>query len=159
MNIRMTYSEQSMKIELRPIKERISDNAEFLKIPECEESLSMSIQFYARVGYSLPWIGYYATRDGAIVGSAAFKGRPMHGRVEIAYGTFPDHRKKGIGAEICRLLVQLAIETDPSVTITARTLPEENYSTSILRKNNFLNRGVVTDPDDGEVWEWEYAGP
>jgi [ribosomal protein S5]-alanine N-acetyltransferase len=38
----------------------------------------------------------------------------------------------------------------------ARTLMEENYSTRILRKNGFECLGIVNDPDDGDVWEWEY---
>jgi len=48
---------------------------------------------------------------------------------------------------------------DRSVRITARTLPEKNYSTRILEKNNFVLLGFVTDPEDGEVWEWEYKNP
>ena len=88
---------------------------------------------------------------------AGFKGRPVDGRVEIAYGTFPSFQHKGIGAMICRELVMLTLRTDPTVKITARTLMEENHSTKILRKNGFLWQGVVVDPDDGEVWEWEYV--
>jgi hypothetical protein len=42
--------------------------------------------------------------------------------------------------------------------ITARTLPEENHSTKILRKNSFTFVGSVMDPEDGEVWEWMYNG-
>jgi RimJ/RimL family protein N-acetyltransferase len=72
-----------------------------------------------------------------LVGSAAFKGKPKEGRVEIAYGVFPHYQNQGIGTEICGQLVLLALETDPTVIVTARTLPEENYSTRILRKNNF----------------------
>jgi hypothetical protein len=40
----------------------------------------------------------------------------------------------------------------------ARTLPEENYSTKILRKNGFEWQGIVVDDDDGDVWEWEFKG-
>ena len=50
----------------------------------------------------------------------------------------------------------LALKTNPSVRITARTLPENNFSTRILEKNNFTFTGEVNDPDDGEVWEWAY---
>jgi RimJ/RimL family protein N-acetyltransferase len=82
----------------------------------------------------------------------------MEGRVEIAYGTFPAFQHQGIGARICKELVSLARRTDPEVKITARTLMEENHSTKILRKNGFVWRGVVLDPDDGDVWEWEYIG-
>jgi [ribosomal protein S5]-alanine N-acetyltransferase len=145
-----------MKIELLPIKELLEDNTEFLDHPDCMESLQMSVLFYAKVGYRIPWIGYYAKLDGQLVGSAGFKGKPVDGKVEIAYGTFRSVQKMGIGTALCKQLVEIAQATDPSVRIMARTLMEENYSARILRKNGFEWQGIVVDPDDGEVWEWEY---
>ena len=146
-----------MKLQLIPIKEFLHENTEFEAHPYCRETLEMSVMFYSRVGYVVPWIGYYASLDGDWVGSGGFKGRPIDGRVEIAYGTFPSFQHKGIGTMICKELVMLTLRTDPTVKITARTLMEENYSAKILRKNGFLWQGVVVDPDDGKVWEWEYA--
>jgi hypothetical protein len=35
-------------------------------------------------------------------------------------------------------------------------LPEENASTSILKKNGFVMLGTVWDDEDGNVWEWGY---
>jgi len=145
-----------MNLQLIPIKEFLHQNKEFEDHPDCRENLEMSVMFYSRVGYVVPWIGYYASMEGAWVGSGGFKGRPVDGRVEIAYGTFPSFQRKGIGSMICRELVSLARSTDPAVKITARTLMEENYSTKILKKNGFVCRGVVVDVDDGDVWEWEY---
>ena len=95
-------------------------------------------------------------KNGGLVGCGAFKGAPQNGAVEIAYGTFEPFRQKGIGTEICKLLVELSLKTDPSVTITARTLPQKNFSTRILEKNGFIFSGTVNDPDDGDVWEWVY---
>jgi ribosomal-protein-alanine N-acetyltransferase len=86
-----------MEIVLLPIKEMLSENTEFITNPSCAESLEMSVLFFARVGYSPPWIGYYASLANKLVGSGAFKGRPMYGKVEIAYGTFPEYQKRGIG--------------------------------------------------------------
>ena len=91
-----------------------------------------------------------------IVGSAAYKGKPVNSKIEIAYGTMPQHRQRGIGTAICKALVDLALQSDPCVIITARTLPGNNYSTRILQKNHFRLSGTVIDPEDGEVWEWEY---
>ena len=90
------------------------------------------------------------------VGSAAFKGPPKDGVVEIAYGTFEPYRQTGIGTEICKLLVELALKTDPAIRITARTLPQQNFSTKILETNGFEFSGMVNDPEDGDVWEWVY---
>src|ERR1700694_2320353 len=124
------------KMELIPIKERLEENEVFISDPLCQESLYMTIDFYKKVGFVPPWIGYYVRQKGNLVGCAAFKGQPINGTIEIAYGTFEQYRKQGIGTAICNLLVDLSLETDPSVKITARTLPEKNFSTRILEKNN-----------------------
>jgi RimJ/RimL family protein N-acetyltransferase len=143
-------------MQLIPVKEHVEENPEFTSNPLCQESVYMSIDFYKKVGFTSPWICYYATIDEKLVGCAAYKGKPIQGKVEIAYGTFETHRNQGIGARICRVLVELALQTDPSLQVTARTLPENNFSTKILQKNGFQFSGVVDDPEDGEVWEWEY---
>jgi RimJ/RimL family protein N-acetyltransferase len=141
-------------MELLPIKENLNENIEFTNNPACLESLQMCIDFYKRVGFQQPWICYYAQQNGELVGNAGFKGKPIDGKVEIAYGTMEPFRQQGVATLICKTLVELAIKTDPSVIVTARTLPEHNFSTRILRKNNFQFAGTLIDPEDGEVWEW-----
>lgn len=143
-------------MELRPVKRAIEENEEFAEHPDCQESFYMTIEFYKKVGFQPPWISYFAQEQGRLVGSAAFKGAPKDGKVEIAYGTFLQFRQQGVGTEICRQLVLLALATDSSVRILARTLPEENYSTKILKKNGFKLLGTIWDEDDDNVWEWEY---
>ena len=146
-----------MQIQLIPIKENIEDNKEFESDPLCNETLQMTIDFFNKVGYNVPRIGYYAKLNDTFVGSCAFKGAPKKGIVEIAYGTSEPYRRKGIGTAICKQLVELALKTDPFVKVTARTLPEENFSTKILKKNGFKFSGVVNDAEDGDVWEWIYG--
>jgi ribosomal-protein-alanine N-acetyltransferase len=143
-------------MELVPIKEHLHQNQQFAANPDCDESLGMCIDFYKRVGFNPPWICYYAQQDDQLIAAAAFKGKPVNNKVEIAYGTFPRFQQLGIGTQIAAMLVQLSINTDPAVIITARTLPEENYSARLLRKNNFKLLGTIMDDEDGEVWEWEY---
>jgi hypothetical protein len=43
------------------------------------------------------------------------------------------------------------------VTVAAQTLPEENASTSILKKLKFSFVGSVEHPEDGLVWEWQLS--
>ncbi len=143
-------------MELRAIKEHIRENKDFENNPLCQQSLGMTLNFYRSVGFSPPWIGYYAMKENHVVGCAAFKGRPIDNKVEIAYATFEMHQRQGVGTEICKLLVQLSLKADPTVRILARTLPEKNFSTRILEKNAFTCIGTVNDPDDGDVWEWEF---
>lgn len=116
----------------------------------------MSVDFYKKVGYNPPWICYYVAENEKLVGCAAIKGKPINNRVEIAYGVFPEFYNKGIGTKIANILVELSKNTDPSVIITARTLPEKNFSARILLRNNFKLLGLINDPEDGDIWEWEY---
>lgn len=146
-------------MELLPIYENEHLNTDFLNNPDCREILQMTLDFYKRVGFNEPWICYFAQMDGELVGSAGIKGKPRDGKIEIAYGTFQRHEGKGVATEICRQLVYLSLRTDPSVRITARTLPEENASARVLRKNGFEWLGLVWDKEDGDVWEWEYKYP
>ena len=144
-------------LELIPINQTIEENQEFINIEDLREGLYMTIEYYKTIGFNPPWIGYCAKINDILVGSAGYKGQPVNNKIEIAYGTFPNFRNQGIGTEICKQLVVLAVKTDPSIIITARTLAENNYSTKILEKNNFKFLGPVWDKDDGSVWEWVYS--
>jgi [ribosomal protein S5]-alanine N-acetyltransferase len=143
-------------MKLLPIRRTLEENTEFVAHPDCQESIFVCVDFYKTAGFNPPWICYYAKVDDELVGGAAFKGRPKEGKVEIAYGTFEKHRQKGIGSEMCRKLIELSLNTDSSVIITARTMPENEYSVKILQHNGFIYAGNVMDNDDGEVQEWQY---
>lgn len=146
--------DDSITLRLLPIAQSMEGNLHFAGNPDCVETLQMSVDYFTKIGYNPPWIGYYAEKNGQIVGAGAFKGQPVLGKVEIAYSTFEKFRGKGIGTQICHALVQLALAFDPSVIITARTLPERNHSTRILENNGFILLGTVPDPEDGPVFEW-----
>jgi hypothetical protein len=120
-------------------------------------NIKMQVEYYSKIGFHPPWIGYLAVAEGIPVGLGAFKGPPVDNRVEIAYFTFPENEGKGIGTEICRTLVSTALAEDPRVEVTARTLPEKNASNRILSKNGFVFSSTVQDPEDGEVWEWKFV--
>ena len=145
-----------ISMQFLPIKEHLEENAEFASHPDCQQSIHMCIDFYKKVGFNPPWICYYVQVDGNLVVAAAFKGKPVGNKVEIAYGTFPQYQQKGIATQLAKNLVQLSLQTDPEIRITAQTLKEENYSVRILRKNKFKLIGTAIDEDEGEVWEWEY---
>jgi uncharacterized damage-inducible protein DinB len=112
---------------------------------------------YERIGYAPPWIAYFICESGECVGTCAFKSAPRDGRVEIAYFTFPEHEGRGVASRAAAELVRIARNAAPSVEIVARTLPEENASTSILKKLGFSLTGTVDDPEDGSVWEWRFG--
>jgi RimJ/RimL family protein N-acetyltransferase len=143
-------------MKLIPILEKIEENQALMSNPLCRETLQMTLDFYKRVGFTQPWICYYVEEDGHLVGCAGFKGPPLKGMVEIAYGTFQAFHQQGIGTRICKLLIDLSLQTAPQVKITTRTFEKENFSARVLQKNYFLCLGIVNDPEDGQVWEWIY---
>ena len=111
-------------------------------------------QLYRAVGYEPPWIGYLAFENSTCVGSCGFKAPPQNNRVEIAYFTFPGHESRGIATRMASELIRMALEKSPTLIVAAQTLPEENASTSILKKLRFRCVGAVEHPEDGLVWEW-----
>ena len=143
-------------MELLPIFRRVEENPQFMTNPSAAAICLMMEDYYQKIGFNPPWIGYFSLENGELTGTGGFKGRPVNGAVEIAYGTFEPFRQKGVGSCICRELVLIALKADASLSITARTLPESNFSTKILEKSGFEISGTVQDPDDGEVWEWVY---
>lgn len=116
--------------------------------------LKETAALYARNGNRSPWVGYLAVEGGACVGTCAFKTPPRKNRVEIAYFTFPEYEGRGIATRMAALLVEIAFRETPGITVVAQTLPEENASTTVLRKNGFRLVGELEHPEDGTVWEW-----
>jgi RimJ/RimL family protein N-acetyltransferase len=109
---------------------------------------------YGKTGFIRPWVGYLAEDNGRLVGACGFKTPPREGRVEIAYFTFPEHEGKGVATRMAALLIEKARDAEPSIRIIAQTLPQENASTSVLRKLAFARVGTAVDDEVGEVWEW-----
>lgn len=123
--------------------------------PIAAQVVKATTQLYRVVGYEPPWVGYLAFENGTCVGSCGFKSPPQDNRVEIAYFTFPGHEARGVATRMAAELIRLALNKMPVVIVAAQTLPEENASTSILRKLRFHLVGAVQHPEDGLVWEWQ----
>jgi [ribosomal protein S5]-alanine N-acetyltransferase len=94
----------------------------------------MTATHYQRVGFQPPWIGYLARENDRIVGVCGFKGAPIDGRVEIAYGAVPGHEGRGVATQLARQLIDIALQTRADVSVMAQTLPQDSASTSILKK-------------------------
>ncbi len=120
-----------------------------------QEVIQTMVAHYQTAGFEPPWTGYVGMENGLPVGVCAFKGPPAEGRVEMAYGTAPGHEGRGVATALARELLTIAKSTDHHLTVFAQTLPEENASTSILKKLGFTMIGSREHPEDGTVWEWE----
>lgn len=102
-------------------------------------------------------LGYTLVRvvDETPVGQCGFKGRPVEGVVEIAYGVAPEFEGRGYATEAAFSLTRLAFESGEVQTVIARTYDRANASSRVLQKAGFRLVGEVTDPEDGTVWQWE----
>jgi [ribosomal protein S5]-alanine N-acetyltransferase len=140
----------------------ITENGELIKpvpsmSPLAAEVVEATTQLYRAVGYELPWIGYLALENSICVGSCGFKSPPQNNRVEIAYFTFPGHESRGVATRMASELIRIATTKTPTLTVVAQTLPEDNASTSVLKKLQFRFVGSLEHPEDGLVWEWEVS--
>lgn len=124
--------------------------------PDCQQLIDLYIDFYPKIGFNLPWVGYFIIKENIVVGSCGFVGQPKDGKVELAYWTFKEFEGQGIASFACQELVKIAKQTDPGVTITAKTAPEKNASTQILAKNHFVFTEIVQDDEIGDAWLWTY---
>ena len=140
----------------------ITENGELAKPvpsapPIAAEIVKAMTALYRAVRYEPPWIGYLAIENGTCVGTCGFKSPPQNNRVEIAYFTFPGYESRGVASRMAAELIRLAVDEMPAVTVAAQTLPEENPSTSVLKKLQFRFVGVLEHPEDGLVWEWQLS--
>ena len=118
------------------------------------EVVHATVGLYETAGFTKPWLGYFAVRGSSLVGTCGFKSPPSDGRVEIAYGTFPEFEGQGVATSMAREFVALAVSRAPELVVAAQTLPEPNASHRILEKIGFRHVSTLDHPDDGEVWEW-----
>ena len=109
-----------------------------------------------RVARRRPWNSYWALcpAEQAYVGIGAYKAEPdADGVVEIAYYTFPRLEGRGLATQVVGHLTRIASASGARM-VTARTLPQESASTTILQRAGFHMIGTVDDPEDGPVWSW-----
>lgn len=147
-------------IKFLPIDIDETQNSRFRANPECLAVLDIFTAHYRKVGFTKPWIACFVCDDkNEIIGGGGYKGPPVNGKVEITYGTFKNYEGQGVGTEICRQLLLLALQTEPSVEVCAKTLPENSASAEILKKNGFKCAGTVYDEEDEDVLEWIFIDP
>lgn len=144
-----------MTVSFREISLSDDRSEPLLQSEQCQQLISIYEEFYSKIGYNPPWIGYYIFADNQIAGTCGFAGKPVHNQAEIAYWTFAGFEGQGIATEACKHLIALARKAEPGITITAKTEPGNNASGSILKKLGFIYKGVVQDHEIGDAWQWE----
>jgi [ribosomal protein S5]-alanine N-acetyltransferase len=94
--------------------------------------------------------------DQILIGMCGFKGPPdADGVAELGYGIAPSYQLRGYATEATRTVTEHYLSTGQLRKVRAHTLPEENPSTSVLKKCGYTKIGEVIEPGDGLVWRWE----
>jgi RimJ/RimL family protein N-acetyltransferase len=88
--------------------------------------------------------------DGEIVGGCGFKGEPVDGRVEIAYGIAPAQRRQGAAAAAVQTMRALALANGVR-QVFAEILPENAASIAVVSKLGFRLEGTRVDEDGDSV--------
>lgn len=93
-----------------------------------------------------------------VVGTCGFRNGPEdHGSVELAYHTFEPFEGRGYSTAAAQAMIALASKQPGVRRIIAHTLATPGPSPRILEKVGMRFLGVVEDPEDGPVWEFEVA--
>jgi [ribosomal protein S5]-alanine N-acetyltransferase len=144
----------SIKMELSIIQLHEDKTRELYASSDCQQIIDSMNEYYPQIGFNLPWVGYFVIKNNQVVGTGGFTGKPIAGRVEIAYYTFKEFEGQGIASFTCKELVAISKRADPTLLITAKTEPQHNASTKILQKNGFEFSEVVQDHEIGDAWLW-----
>ncbi len=127
-------------------------------LPELVRDICTSCRLiYDEHGFRLPWVAYLARDErGEIVGACTFKAPPQRGRVAIACYTLPEYERRGIGQAMVRELMAIAASRDPHLVVLAHTQPEQAAANHALKRLGFAFAGMVSHPEEGAVWEWQW---
>ena len=90
-----------------------------------------------------------------LLGTCGFKGAPNEENiVEIGYEIEASYRQKGLASEAAKGLIDFAFSHENVKAVMAHTLAHENPSVSVLKKLGFQFVKELSDPDDGDIWQW-----
>ena len=148
------YKLTTEKVELKIININEDRTNEIYSSTDCQQVINAMDEYYPKIGFNIPWVGYFVFKNNKVVGTGGFTGQPKDGKIEIAYWTFKEFEGQGIASFTCKALISISKKTDPTITITAKTAPEYNASTKVLQNNNFEFTEVAQDDGIGEAWLW-----
>jgi len=141
-------------MELKIINTNEDKTNKIYSSTDCQQLINSMNEYYPKIGFNKPWVGYFVFNNNQVVGAGGFTGQPKDGKVEIAYGTFKEFEGQGIASFACKELISISKKNYPTITITAKTAPQHNASTKILQNNGFEFSEIVQDDEIGDAWLW-----
>lgn len=93
---------------------------------------------------------------GAVLGGCTFKGMPIGGEVEIAYGVAKQAQGRGVATEAVAQLLQLAAQDGTVQRVIAEILPSNIPSCRLVMRLGFTKGPTFVDTDGETVVRWTY---
>lgn len=96
------------------------------------------------------------TPGGAVLGGCTFKGMPVGGEVEIAYGVAKQARGRGVATEAVAQLLQLAAQEGSVQRVIAEIFPSNVASSRLVSRLGFSKGPTFIDTDGDTVVRWTH---
>lgn len=97
-----------------------------------------------------------AQPEGLVAGGCTFKGRPVGGEVEIAYGLAKAMRGRGIASAAVAQLLALAARSGEVRQVLAEIVLDNTASSKVVSRLGFLPGDPFVDADGETVRRWAY---
>jgi [ribosomal protein S5]-alanine N-acetyltransferase len=123
----------------------------FLAFPEALEPTVEALEG----GIAPAWFAHLIVEGTQVVGLGGYTGPPVDGVIEIGYSVAPSCQGRGIATAAVGQWLDRAARGGVR-RVVAHTLPAENASSAVLRRNGFVRDGITVDPDEGTVWRWAW---
>ena len=63
-------------MELKTIELNVDQSKEIYASTNCQQVINSMKEFYLKIGFNKPWVGYFAFNDNQVVGTGGFSGQP-----------------------------------------------------------------------------------
>ena len=74
-------------MEIKAIVSYVDQAEEIYASTNSQKLINSMNDYYAKIGFNKPWVGYFAINNNQVVGTGGFTGQPKDGTVELAYRT------------------------------------------------------------------------
>lgn len=76
-------------MEFKAIELNVDQSKEIYASANCQQLINTMYEYYPKIGFNKPWIGYFAFNNNQVVGTGGFTGQPKDGKVVHSQASVP----------------------------------------------------------------------
>ena len=81
------YKLTTEKVELKIININEDRANEIYSSTDCQQVIAAMDEFYPKMGFNRPWVGYFVFKNNQVVGTGGFTGQPKDGKIKYKITT------------------------------------------------------------------------